>query len=115
VSVFFGGKGHLTSIVAQERNDGGEKDNQNEIDGVKYLGWRMTPEDEDDLQNKKKDRKLNLSLHKEGELQSVIDPPGKKPRGHGKRRGNRSQDEEIETGDLKGKIFEEDMEKGKEG
>ena len=76
---------------------------------------KTTPRDEDNLQNKKKDRKLNLSLHKKSELQSVVDPPGKNSRGHGKRRRDDSQDEKLETGRLKGGILEEEMEKDKEG
>jgi hypothetical protein len=113
--LFLDGKGHLTSIVTQEGNDGGEDDYHNEIEGIGYLGLRTTPEDEDDLENKKEDRKLNLSLHKKSELQSIIDPPGKEPCGHGKKRGDGSQDEEVETGDLEGRIFKDKIEKDKEG
>ena len=76
---------------------------------------KTTPEDEEDLENKKEDRKLKLSLHKKSKLQSIIDPPGKKPRDHGKGRGNCSQNEEVETGDLKGRIFKNKIEKDKKG
>jgi hypothetical protein len=74
-----------------------------------------TPENENDLENKKEDRKLNLSLHKKSELRSIIDPPSEKPRAHGKGRGDRSQNEKVETGDLEGRIFKDKMEKDKEG
>jgi hypothetical protein len=105
----------LTSIITQERNNGGEKQHHDKIDGTGYLGLWITPEDEYDFKNEKKDGKLNLFLHKEGELQSVIDPPGEKPCGDGEGRGNRSQNKEVDTGDLKGRIFEEEIKKDKEG
>ena len=76
---------------------------------------KTTPEDEDDLENKKENRKLNLSLHKKGELQSIIHPPSEESRCHSKRRGDRSQNEEVETGDLEGRIFKDKIEKDKEG
>ena len=66
---------------------------------------KITPEDEEDLENKKEDRKLNFSLYKKSKLRSIIDPPGEKPRGHGKGRGDCAQNEKVETGDLKGRIF----------
>jgi len=114
-TLFFNGKGHLASIITQNGNNGSEHDDHDEIDRIGYLGLRTTPEDEDDLENKKKDGKLNLSLHKKSELQSIIDPPSKKPRGHGKGRGDCSQNEKVETGDLEERIFKDKMEKDKEG
>jgi len=49
-----------------------------------------------------------------GEFQSIIDPPGEKTSGHSKWRENRSQDEEVETGDFKGGVLEEEMEKNEQ-
>jgi hypothetical protein len=34
----FGGKSHLTSIIAQERNNRGEENHHNKIDRMGYLG-----------------------------------------------------------------------------
>jgi hypothetical protein len=82
---------------------------------MRYLGLKTTPQEEDDLENQEKDRKLNLSSYKISELQSVIDPPGEEPSGHGKGRGDGSQNEKVETGDLKGRIFKDEVEKDKEG
>jgi len=113
--LFFSGKGHLSSIVTQERNNGGEENDQYEIDWMRYLGLKTTPEEEDDLENQKKDRKLDLSFYKIGELQSIIDPPCEEPGGHGKGGGDGSQNEEVEAGDLERRIFKDEVEKGKEG
>jgi len=33
----FGGKGHLASIVTQDRNNGSEDDHHDEVDGMGYL------------------------------------------------------------------------------
>jgi hypothetical protein len=82
---------------------------------MRYLRLKTTPEEEDDLENQKKDRKLKLSFYKIGKLRSVIDPPCEEPGGHGKRRGDRSQNEEVEAGDLKGRIFKDEVEKDKKG
>jgi len=54
------------------------------------------------FKNQKEDRKLQLSLYKMGELQSIIDPPCEKASGHGKRGGDRSEEKEVEAGDLIG-------------
>ena len=77
-------------------------------------GARTSPEDEDDFKDEKENGKLNLHFYEMGEFQPVIDPPGEKTGGHRKRRGDGSQDEEIETRSLKGGILEEAMEKNKE-
>ena len=73
------------------------------------MGLRTAPKGKDDLENKEEDRKLNLPLHKKIELQSVIHPPSKEPRGHGKGRSDRSQNEKVETGILKGRILEDEV------
>jgi len=113
--LLFGGKGHLASIITQNGNNRSEDDHHDEIDRIGYLGLKTTPEDEDDRENEQENRKLNLSLHEKSELHSIIDPPSKKPRGHGKGRGDRSQNEKVETGDLEGSIFKDKIEKDKEG
>jgi hypothetical protein len=95
------GKSHLTPIITQDRNDRGENDHQDEINRIGYLRCRTTPEDEDDFENKEEDRKLNFSLYKKSDLQSIIYPPGKKPCSHGKGRSDRSQNEKVETGIFK--------------
>ena len=82
---------------------------------MRYLGLKTTPEEEDDLENQKKDRKLDLSFYKIGELQSIIDPPCEEPGGHGKGGGDGSQNEEVEADDLERRIFKDEVEKGKQG
>ena len=108
-------KSHLTPIVTQDRDDGHEDDHHDEINRVGYLKRKTTPKDEDDLENKEEDRKLNFSFYKKSELQSIIYPPSKEPCEHGKGRGDRSQNEKVETGNFKGRIFKDEVEKDKEG
>jgi hypothetical protein len=114
-SLLLVGKGHLPSIVTQERNDGGEENDEDEIDGMRYLGLHTTPQEKDDFENEKKDRKLNLSFYKIGELRSVINPPCEEPGGHGKGRGDGAQNEEVEAGGLERRILEDGGEKDKKG
>jgi hypothetical protein len=76
---------------------------------------KTTPEEEDDLENEKKDRKLDLSFYQIGELRSVIDPPCQEAGGHGKGGGDGSQNEEVKAGDLERGILKDEVEKGKEG
>ena len=57
---------------------------------------------------------MNLSFDEMGKFQSIIDPPGKKPRGHGKRRADCSKNKEIETEALKRVVPKEEMEKNEE-
>ena len=73
------------------------------------------PEDEDDLENKEENRKLNFSLYNKSDLPSIIYPPSKEPRGHSKGRSNRSQNEKVETGTFKGRFSKEEVEKDKKG
>jgi hypothetical protein len=82
---------------------------------VRYLGLKTTPEEKDDLENQEKDRKLDLSFYKIGELRSVIDPPCEEAGGHGKRRGDGSQNEKIEAGDLERRILKDEVENDQEG
>ena len=99
--LLFGGEGHLTSEVPQEENDGRKDQHHDEIDGLDVLGrslWIGTPpEDEHDFKNEKDDGQFHLSPDETSEFHSVIDPPREDPGGDRKRRGNRTQDEKVET------------------
>src|SRR4030042_4164665 len=111
----FSGKSHLTPIVTQDRDNGCEDDHQDEINRAGYRRRRTTPEDEDDLEDKEEGGKLNFSLYEKSNLQSIIYPPGKKPRSHGKGGSDCSKYEKVETGIFKGRIIEDEIEKDKKG
>jgi len=50
-----GRKGHLTSIVTQESNNGSKDQYHDEVDGTEDLWAKTPPEDEDELEDKKED------------------------------------------------------------
>ena len=78
--------------------------------------WIDTPpEDKHDFKDEKDDGQFHLPPDETSELHPVIDPPGEDPGGDRKRRGNRTQDEEIETGGFKRGLFKEQVEHGEKG
>ena len=103
-----GGEGHLTSIITDQANQGGQHQHQDEIEGMDLPGGnrraKASPEDEEDLKGEKQKGKLNLSSDERVGFQHVVDPPGEKTRGQGKGRGDGSQNEEIEACKLQGWI-----------
>ena len=75
---------------------------------------QTAPEDENGLEDKKKDRKLNLSFDIIDEFQSIINPPREEARGHCKRRGDRPEKEEVETHGLESGDLEEEIKEHEE-
>ena len=57
---------HLSSVISQETDDGGKDEHHYEIDRMDPMqgdsGAHTVPEDKDDLEEEKKERKLNLSF-----------------------------------------------------
>jgi hypothetical protein len=113
--LLLGREGHLPAVITQNSNNGCEKDHHNKVNRVRDFSTGSPPEDQDDFEDEKENGKLDLSFHEMGEFQPVIDPPSEKTGGHGKRRGDGSQDEKVEARDLEGGILEEEVEKNKEG
>ena len=66
--LFFSRERHLASVIAEQTDDWSEKDHENKIEGVRHGRVRPSPEDQDNFKNEKKDRELNLSLHKKSEF-----------------------------------------------
>jgi len=115
---FLRGKCHLASVISQKTNDGSEDERQDkidEMDPVEENAWvQTTPEEENDLKDEQKNRKLNLSFDIIGEFQSIIDPPGEEARGHCKGRTDRPQDKKVKTHGLVSGVFKKEIEQHKE-
>ena len=108
---FFSGKSQLPPVVTQKRNDRGQEDHHDNVNGMGNFHLRNSPDDENRFENEEKDRKLDLSFHKVIELGSVIDPPGEDSGNHRKRGRDGSQNEKIETGDLERPFLKQESQK----
>ena len=47
----FGGESHLASVVTQETDNGCEDEHHDEINGIRNISMRTSPDDEDDLKD----------------------------------------------------------------
>jgi hypothetical protein len=117
-SLFLYRESHLPSIIPQQEDHRRKNHHQDEVKHRHRLRksfWTPTaPNDEDNLQEEKKNGELNFPSDEMAQFQSVIDPPGEESGDNRKRRSDRTKKEQIETGGLKSGFFEKKMEDSEE-